>query len=139
MKYIDAEGLVLGRLASAVANLLLQGEEVVIVNAEKAIVTGSKKDIVGRYMRRRELVHTRKGPYYPKRPDRILKRTVRGMLPYQQPKGRAALKRLRVYVGRPNRIVDKDTKFYELKEAKKPLPERYMELGTVSKLIGGNF
>lgn len=139
MKYINAEGLILGRLTSHIAKLLLQGEEVIVVNAEKAIITGNKKDILNKYRVRRELVHKRKGPYYPKRPERIFKRTVRGMLPYQQPRGREALKRLKVYVGVPRGVVPKNTRFYVPKNAKKDLPTKYMELGEVSRLIGGKF
>lgn len=39
---VDATGLVLGRLASVAAKSLLAGEEVKIVNAEKALITGSR-------------------------------------------------------------------------------------------------
>jgi len=54
-----------------------------------------------------ETYHTRaelgsdSGPYYPKRPDRIFKRAIRGMLPYKTEDGREALSNVRVYVGTP--------------------------------------
>lgn len=101
MKLIDATNCVLGRLAAFTAKELLKGETIVILNAEKAFVSGSKDFIVKEYKRKRELGTERKGPFYPRMPDRILKRAVRGMLPYQKPNGRSAYKRLKVYIGTP--------------------------------------
>ena len=139
MKYIDSNGAILGRVAGHVAKMLLNGDEVIIVNAEKAIITGRKKEIIEHYKQERKLVHVRKGPFYPKRPDRIFKRTVRGMLPYQQPRGKDALKRLKVYIGTPDGILPKGAKFEELPRKATRTPERYVELGEVSKMIGGKF
>ena len=101
MKLIDATNCVLGRLSAFTAKELLKGETIVILNAEKAFVSGSKDFIVKEYKRKRELGTERKGPFYPRMPDRILKRAVRGMLPYQKPNGRSAYKRLKVYIGTP--------------------------------------
>ena len=106
---IDSSGLVAGRVASIVAKRLLRGERVVIVNAEKAIITGKRKRVVEWYMKRVSEWRThynpeKKGPKIPRRPDLILKRMVRNMLPYKKPKGRAALKRLKVYMGVPREV-----------------------------------
>ena len=49
MIVVDATGLVMGRLASVTAKSLLAGEEIKIVNAEKAIITGGKEYIFGDY------------------------------------------------------------------------------------------
>src|SRR5665647_3512969 len=84
MTVIDANGLILGRLASTVAKQLLSGDDkIYIVNAEKAIISGSKAATLREYRETRERGATEFGPYFPKRPDRILKRTIRGMLPYK--------------------------------------------------------
>ena len=107
LKLINAEGLVVGRLASNVAKQILNGEEVIIVNAEKALISGSRKAILTEYQGRRKLTHARKGPHYPRMPDRILKRTVRGMIPYQTPRGRTAYKNLKVYIGVPKEFEKK--------------------------------
>lgn len=104
MVVYDASGQILGRMSTVVAKRLLEGEEVVVVHAERAVVTGRRDAILREYRQRRAVGSQRKGPYYPKRPDRILRRTVRGMLPYQRPRGRAALKRLRVHVGLPREL-----------------------------------
>ncbi len=103
---IDASGLVLGRLASVVAKRLLMGERVIIINAEKALISCNKrKSLVDRFKERlRKRTHynpEKTGPKWPRRPDGIVRRTIRGMLPRKTPRGRAALKRLRVYIGVP--------------------------------------
>ena len=101
MKVINAEGLILGRMSSHIAKQLLNGEEIVVINAEKAIITGRKRMIYDEYRKMRELNHPRKGPYFPRMPDKILKRTIRGMVPYQSPRGRKAYRNLKVYIGTP--------------------------------------
>jgi large subunit ribosomal protein L13 len=98
---IDADGAVLGRLCTTIAKRLLNGEEIAVVNAEKAIVIGKKSMIKAHYKHEREVGTYRKGPFYPRMPDQIVKRTVRGMIPYQEPHGRTAFKRLKCYIGVP--------------------------------------
>ena len=137
MKIINAEGLIMGRLASHVAKALLDGEEIAIVNAEKAILTGSKKMLMAEFKKRRKLVHARKGPYYPRMPDRILKRSVRGMIPYQKPHGRQAFKRLKVYIGLPAEF--KDEKLETIETAALSDARKYMHLGDISKGLGAKF
>jgi len=99
---IDAKDLVVGRLASHVAKRLLDGEEIHILNAEKAWVSGKRDAILGLYRWKKEVGFRRKGPFYPRTPDRMLKRSVRGMLDYNdKPSHRSAYRRLRTYVGIP--------------------------------------
>lgn len=143
----DASDLVMGRLASVVAKQLLsasrQGREdrVVIVNAEHAIISGKKESVVATYLGKYELNHARKGPFFPRMPDKILKRTVRGMLPYQKKRsGRAALKALRVEIGCPSHLGgDELPEGHEKAEnpsLDRPLPERFVRLGEVSEALG---
>ena len=98
---IDASGLILGRMASVVAKRLLLGESIVIVNAEKATLSGRRLSRVREARAFLEVGHPGKGPFHPRRPDQIVRRTVRGMLPRRLPKGQAAFKRLRVFLGVP--------------------------------------
>src|SRR5882762_10436947 len=93
---IDASETILGRAATHIAKLLLTklDAQVIVVNAEKAIVTGPPVWIRQRYTHRRDVGAERFGPWYPRRADRIFKRAVRGMLPYQRLKGRQAIRRL---------------------------------------------
>jgi large subunit ribosomal protein L13 len=110
MKVIDATGIPLGRLSALLAKRLLDGEEIAVINAEKAVIVGRRREIEKRYQRKREVGGTkRKGPFFPRMPDQILKRTVRGMLPYQQPRGRAALKNLKTYIGIPEQFRESST------------------------------
>ncbi len=118
MKVYDAEEKVLGRLASIIAKDLLKGEEVNVINVEKAVVTGKRSGILAEYRAWRDRGKQRKGPFYPRKPEKIFKRTVRGMLPYQQPKGRTAYNNLRAFIGVPEKFKDietfgKDTKSVE--------------------------
>lgn len=107
MKVIDAAGAPLGRLASQLASQLLEGEQITVINAEQAIIVGNKDEIQQRYKRKREIGGTkRKGPFFPRVPDKILQRTVRGMLPYQKTRGRQAFKNLKAYMGTPHGLDD---------------------------------
>ncbi len=137
MAVINADGLVLGRLCTHVAKRLRNGEELIVVNAERAIVSGNRPQLLEMYKHRTHRASSQykmKGPHYPKTPDRILKRTVRGMIEYKKPSGRAALKRLRVYIGVPKEYAS--TQMETLDSAKKPNLEKYVYLGDISKELG---
>lgn len=134
MKVIDADGLVLGRLCTHVAKRLLAGEELVIVNADKAIVSGNKVQLLAHYKHRRVRGTRNHGPFFPRDPDSILKRTVRGMLEYKKPSGRDAYKRLKVYVGVPREF--RAEKAESLESARKPQMARYTTLGAIAKELG---
>ena len=101
---IDGKNAILGRLSTEVAKRLLKGEEVTVINASKIIITGNPKQILGKYIARRQRGSTEKGPYFPKTPEMIVRRTIRGMLPYKTSRGREAFKRLRVYVDVPGEL-----------------------------------
>ncbi len=137
MRVIDAENMVLGRLASHLAKGVLDGDEIRVINAEKTILTGSKRMLLEKYKKRQKLIHSRKGPHYPRRPDRILKRSVRGMIPYQKPRGRKAFKRLRVYLGVPHEL--KDHPVETIDEAAFEGTTKYMYLGDISRALGSKF
>jgi large subunit ribosomal protein L13 len=110
---IDAEDVVLGRLATQVATLLRgkhkptfaphvdTGDFVIIVNAGKVALTGNKRDQKFAYrhsgypggLRKRSF-----GELLDTRPDRLLEKVVKGMLPKNK-LGRAQGKKLKVYAG----------------------------------------
>ena len=139
MTIIDANGLILGRLASDVAKRLLAGEKIDIVNAEMAVISGSKLDTIGEYRNKLETGSTEFGPHFPKRPDRILKRTVRGMVPYRRARGRDAMARLKVHVGVPLELKGKDMIYVTEASMKRLSSNKYMRLGDVSTKMGGKF
>ena len=134
---IDGAGMILGRLASVVAKSLLKEEKrrIVILNAEKVVVSGSRENIFEEYKEKRDIGSREKGPYYPRTPDGIVKRTIRGMLPYKKARGRDALSRVKVYLGVPDEY--KDVPKTRLKEAEGRLSlAKYVLLREVSEHLG---
>jgi large subunit ribosomal protein L13 len=105
---VNAEGLIVGRMCSKVAKRLLNGEEVIILNAEKAVFSGKRKSKVAEAHLFLEVGAPERGPFHYRRPDRFLRKTVRGMLPFKQPKGKNAFKRLKVFMGIPLELKDKE-------------------------------
>jgi large subunit ribosomal protein L13 len=138
---IDGEGLVLGRLASSVSKKLLEGENITVLNAEKIIISGTKEWAYPKYKQRIDRASIsnprRMGPKYPRRPDDIFRRTVRGMLPYKKPKGREAFRSLKVYVGVPREFQGEET--LKLPEAQPKNIVKSVELGRISHLLGSKF
>jgi large subunit ribosomal protein L13 len=132
---IDADGLILGRMASIIAKRLLKGEKIAVVNAEKAVISGKKKSKIREAKEFLEVGHPGKGPMHYRRPDRILRRTVRGMLPYKQPKGKQAYKRLMVFIGVPDELKNREMETIEEAQAKK-LTCPYFSLGELAKEMG---
>lgn len=107
MLTIDGNGLVLGRLATQVAKKLILGEEIHLVNCEKIIITGNEKEITEHYTQRRRLQNKgtpEKSPSWPKVPNLLVRRIIRGMLPWKSSRGKAAFRRLRVYIANPKNI-----------------------------------
>lgn len=140
MIVIDANRLILGRLASKVAKQLLSGDEkICIVNAEKVILSGSKKTTLDEYRVSRERGEKQLGPSYPKRPDRILKRTVRGMLPYKRARGRDAMSRLKVYVGVPIELKGAEVVSIEEASMNRLSSPKYVQLGEICLKLGAKF
>ncbi|ATZ60750.2 MAG: 50S ribosomal protein L13 [Methanosarcinales archaeon Met12] len=139
MVIINADGLILGRLASNISKRLLEGDEdIAIVNAEKAIISGSKVQIFKEYDVQVKKGTREKGPYYPKRADQILKRTIRGMLPYKRKRGRDAYSRLKVYIGTPIEIQSEPLETIENAKMSRLSTIKYIRLGNLSKKLGAN-
>ena len=134
---VNAEGLIVGRMCSKVAKRLLNGEEVIILNAEKAVFSGKKKSKVAEAHVFLEVGAPRRGPFHYRRPDRFLRKAVRGMVPYKQPKGKNAYKRLKVFMGIPFELKDKQMiTFTEASSANLKGP--HFTLGEMAKEIGWN-
>ena len=108
---IDAENAIVGRLASYAAKQSLLGKNVIIVNSEKAVVSGNRDNILERYLKKRKFKKVK----FPSMPEQILKRTIRGMLSYKMGRGEAALARVKCYSGIPQEF-EKDKKIKSGKE-----------------------
>ena len=130
---IDANGALLGRLSAITAKRLINGEEIAVINSEKAIISGKKFTIKQRYKQKIEVGTYRKGPFFPRMPDRIVKRTIRGMIPYQTPSGRSAFKKLKCYIGIPKEFEGK--KIENIKEAEKQ-PVDFITIEELSRYLG---
>lgn len=104
---VDSTDHIAGRLASHVAKMLLSGDRVTLVNCEKVMISGTRANIIREYRAFLEIssiLNPKHGPFHPRRPDTIMDRMVRGMLPRKKPSGRAAYSRLRTYIGVPSNI-----------------------------------
>jgi len=132
---IDATGLILGRMASTIAKQLLQGETIIVVNAEKAAISGKRLSILKEKKEFLEVGHFRKGPYHPRRPDQIVKRTIRGMLPRKKSKGQQAYKRLKVFLQLPEEFKGKEIQTIP-QAGVENLKCPYITVGELAKGIG---
>ena len=143
----DATDKILGRLASLVAKQLISArkagreQRVIVYNAEHAVVSGPRTRVLANYDGKYKLNHARKGPFYPRMPDQILKRTVRGMLPYQKnSSGRGALRDLRVMIGKPSNLSGDELPdghaWGDTGPIDRPLPLKFVRLGEISSSLG---
>jgi large subunit ribosomal protein L13 len=114
MIVIDATNLILGRMATYAAKQALLGQDVRIVNVEKAVISGSRANVLSEKHAATLRGNPVKGPFLTRQPDRYVRRVVRGMIPYKQPKGAEAYKRVLCYKGLPPEF--KDIKPLELKD-----------------------
>ena len=135
---IDGTNAVLGRLGSVVAQRIMDGEEIVVINAESIVVTGERDMVFADYKARVDRGDTtkRKGPFYPRRADLLFKRSVRGMIPWTSTSGREAYRRLHVFVGVPKQFADAETE--KVEDAMKKISGKYTTLGAISKFLGSN-
>jgi large subunit ribosomal protein L13 len=135
---IDGRNTVLGRLGSLVAQRIMDGEEIVVVNAEGIVVTGERDMVFADYKARVDRGDTtkRKGPFYPRRADLLFKRSVRGMIPWTSTSGREAYRRLHVFVGTPKQFADAEV--VKIDGAMKKISGKYTTLGAISKFLGSN-
>ncbi len=136
---VNAENAVVGRLASKVAKLLLNGYRVYVVNVDKAVITGNKKRVLEDFTKRlwiKSNVNPRRhGPFKPRSPEGIFRRVVRGMLPRRKPRGKEAYRRLRVYRGVPSNLANKEIIVFE-DTLYRENPYGYVTLYEVAKFIG---
>ena len=102
---IDAKGHLLGRLCAYVAKELLTGQRVVIVRAEKALLSGilfTKRNDFLEFLNKQSNTNPRHGgPYHYKAPARLIWKAIKGMVPRKSLRGKAALERLKIFEGIP--------------------------------------
>ena len=134
---IDATDLIMGRLAAFAAKKALLGEKIDIVNCEKAVITGNKYNIYEKYKRKFDLGRNPyKGPFFPRASDRLIKRAVRGMLPYKKEKGEKAYKSIMCYVGVPENFKGQNLETLPKANVSKLNNYKYITVGELSKHLG---
>jgi large subunit ribosomal protein L13 len=136
---INGKDLLLGRMASLVAQRVLRGEHIAIVNVEQAVISGSRARVLGIYDQKRSRGSREGGPFFPRRPDHIMKRTIRGMLPYKRPRGADALKRVKCYVGVPVEFANREMESLEEAHLDRLNNAQYVTLGAVSTFLGAKY
>jgi len=136
---IDATGLLVGRLGTKVATAALHGQTIRIINAEKAAISGRKRMILDHWKRKSSMGVPRKGPFIYRQPDRFLRRIIRGMLPYKQPRGKEAYARVLCYIGVPHELKDAKPVSYEDISVDTLPTTRFLTVGHVCKELGGKW
>ncbi|HEX2556909.1 MAG TPA: 50S ribosomal protein L13 [Nitrososphaera sp.] len=135
---VDASNCIAGRMCSHVSKLLLQGNRVTVLNAERAMLSGARYKTIELYKEHLEInsvtnpIH---GPFHPRRPDTIISKMVRGMVPKRKSSGIEAFKRLRVYIGIPEELKGAKTESFADSKITKP-ESYYISIGEVAKEMG---
>ena len=133
---IDATNLILGRLASYVAKKALLGEKVDIINSEKSVISGKKQQIYKETLRKRQRGIPLQGPYFPRQPDALVRRTIRGMIPYKTERGKKAFKNVHCWVGIPPEFKDKKPETVKQANASKLPYLKCTAVGNICRLMG---
>ena len=136
---VDGTNLIAGRVCSNVAKLLRRGNRVSIVNCEKIMISGKKASIIGEYedfLKIHSIIHPQHGPFHPRRPDTIMKRMIRGMLPTEKPSRKTDLARLRTYIGVPKEVKGLERIQFEKAKITKD-SSKYTTMAELSRYIGG--
>jgi large subunit ribosomal protein L13 len=137
---IDAKDCIAGRMCSHISKLLLKGHHVRVVNAEKCMISGNRYMTIKTYKEFLEIASATNpihGPFHPRKPDKILTRMVRGMLPKRKSSGITALKRLRIYIAIPPELKDAKLETFEDSKIRKP-SSYFITLGELARQIGWN-
>jgi large subunit ribosomal protein L13 len=135
MVVIDGKGMIFGRAASRVAKTILNGEEVQLINAEQIIISGNPVSITGKLKKRRAVKHKgtpEHSPKWSKLPHLLVKRMIRGMLPWDSARGREAFHRLLVYTGNPKNLAAAESQ----KEPALKKGARYITIRDLCRMIG---
>ncbi len=139
VRVIDATGLIVGRLATRVAKMAMSGEDVKIVNCERAVLSGKQNQILGKWRERKHRTDAFKGPFISILPDRIVRRAIRGMLPHKNAKtegsrGSQAFRRIMCYISVPDNL--KNQKFETVRGAESDkLASEFMTVGRLAQLL----
>ena len=140
MTIIDGNNAILGRMGSVVAKRLLNNEVIEVVNAERIVITGNLDDIAEKFGKWLEMApkgNPRKGPKFSRMPDKLVRRSIRGMLPWKQPKGKTAFKNLKVHIGVPQKL--EGTKLEVIEKAQNHRQKGFVHVSDLSSRLGAKW
>ncbi len=139
MKIYNAQNVILGRLCSVVAKDILLGEDVAVLNCEKAVISGKKANTLARELvKRRRKGYPLKSQTHSRLPDRFVRRCIRGMLPWKTARGREAYKKVLCYRGVPAGFQGKELMTLPTATAEKLPTLQYLTVGDICiQLTGG--
>ena len=133
---IDAKDSILGRLGSYVAKQALLGNKIDVINCEECIVSGKKHSILEEYFRRLHRRAPAKGPFFYRRPDMLVKRTIRGVLPFKRARGQDIFRKIKCYVGTPENLKNEKALVIESASIKKLQMPDYLRVKDICKAVG---
>jgi large subunit ribosomal protein L13 len=133
---IDATDLIMGRMATKVAKQALLGEEVHIINCEKAVFSGTAKTIIAKYQTQFQRGTPAKGPFLPRQPQMFVKRIIRGMIPYKKARGKEALARVKCHKGVPLALQGKEAETIESAKMSKLPVFKTVTVEKVTNVLG---
>lgn len=136
MKVLNAENKILGRAASEIAQIAKNtDEEIAVVNSEHVTISGTKEKVLDDYKTKYDRGRRDRGPYFPKRPDKIFKRTIKNMTSNNK-KGREQESQIKTYLGVPEEFEDEEIEDLDVREGTDLKNRNYVKLGEVSEHIG---
>ena len=134
---IDAKDAILGRVSTFAAKQALLGNKVDVINCEESVVSGTKESIMERYVR---IIHRKaptKGPYFYRRPDMLVRRVIRGMLPYKRSRGREAFKNIKCHIGVPEQFKNEKPISLENASSGRLQSVDYLKIKYICKALSG--
>lgn len=134
---IDAKDMVLGRMGSYAAKQALLGNKVDVINCEECFVSGRKYAILHEYLRRIHRKAPAKGPFFYRRPDMFVKRTIRGMLPFKRSRGQDAFKNIKCYIGVPEHLKNEKASTLQNASIQKLRSADCLKVKDICKAVGG--
>ena len=136
-RVFNAKNARVGRLATVVAKSALLGDEVIVVNCESAIISGTKKTVEAKWRMRMGWGQPTKGPFFPRMPDRFVRRIIRGMLPYKNKKGIEAYRRIQCYLGVPEEFSKDKAETISNADVSNLRGRRFVTIKEVCRFLGG--
>ncbi len=138
MRIYNGEGLIMGRLASQAAKDALIGEEVHIINCEKILISGRRDNtILWQQDKRERNGYPLKSQHHSRMPERVVRRAIRGMLPWKINRGKIAFKRVMCHRGVPEALASEKPIIIETAKALKLPNLKYISIGDLCRAVGG--